>query len=62
MEKYGRPGEETDENTIERLRFACWITKAGDTNSDYVILFLFQDDNCHANAPRYFFLRIMPAW
>jgi hypothetical protein len=27
----------TDDNTIWRMRFACWITKATDTHS-YVIL------------------------
>ena len=25
--------------TIWRMRFACWITKATDTHSEYVILF-----------------------
>jgi len=28
----------TDDNTIWRMRFACWITKATDTQSEYVIL------------------------
>jgi len=28
-------------NTIQRMRYACWITKATNTQSDYVILTAF---------------------
>jgi hypothetical protein len=28
VEKYGKAGQATDENTIPRMRFACWITNA----------------------------------
>jgi hypothetical protein len=38
VEKYGREGEATDDNIIRRMRFACWITKATDTHSEYVVL------------------------
>jgi formylmethanofuran dehydrogenase subunit E-like metal-binding protein len=31
----------TDDNTIRRMRFACWIAKATDTHSEYVILIVF---------------------
>jgi len=31
-----RPGEATDDNIIWRI--ACWIAKATDTNSEYVML------------------------
>ena len=41
MEKYGRAGQATDDNIIRRMRFACWITKATDTHSEYVILIAF---------------------
>jgi hypothetical protein len=41
MEKYGRDGQATDDNIIRRMRFACWITKATDTRSGYVILIAF---------------------
>jgi hypothetical protein len=30
-EKYGTPGQATDNNTIRHVCFACWITKATDT-------------------------------
>jgi hypothetical protein len=36
--KYGRAGQDTDDNIIRRMCFACWITKATDTHSEYVIL------------------------
>jgi hypothetical protein len=31
----------TDDNTIWRIRITCWITKATDTHSEYVILIAF---------------------
>jgi hypothetical protein len=33
--------EPTDENIIRRTRFACWIIKAKNTHSEYVILITF---------------------
>jgi hypothetical protein len=38
VEKYGTARQTTDDNIIRRMRFACWITKATDTHSEYVIL------------------------
>jgi hypothetical protein len=38
VEIYGRAREAADDNIIRRMRFACWITKATDTHSEYVIL------------------------
>jgi len=37
VEKYGTTGHATD-NIIRRMRIACWITKAADTHSEYVII------------------------
>jgi hypothetical protein len=34
-----RVGEVTDDNIIRRTHFACWIPKATNTHSEYVILF-----------------------
>jgi hypothetical protein len=42
VEKYGRARQATDDNIIRRMRFACWITKATDTHSEYVILIAFR--------------------
>jgi hypothetical protein len=41
MEKYGTTGKTTNGNIIQHMRFACWITKATDTHSEYVILISF---------------------
>jgi hypothetical protein len=38
VQKYGTAGEATDDNIILRMRFACWVTKAIDTHSEYVAL------------------------
>ena len=34
-------GQATDNNTKRHLRFACWIKKATNAHSDYVILLAF---------------------
>jgi hypothetical protein len=39
--KYGRTRQTTDDNIIRPTRFACWITKATDTHSQYVMLITF---------------------
>jgi hypothetical protein len=41
MEKYGRTGLVTDDSIIQPMRFACWVTKATNTHSGYVILIAF---------------------
>ena len=37
MKKYDTPGQATDGNMKLRMRFACWIAKATNTNSEYLI-------------------------
>jgi hypothetical protein len=39
VEKYGTAGHATDDNIIRRMRFACWITNATDTHSEYLVYF-----------------------
>ena len=41
MQKYGSARQTTDDNIIRRMRTECWITKATDTHSEYVILIAF---------------------
>ena len=41
MWKNFKVGQTTDDNIIRRMRFACWITKATNTHSEYVILIAF---------------------
>jgi len=48
VEIYGKAGQTTG-NIIQRMRFSCWITKATDTLSEYVIR-LFHGKSGHANA------------
>jgi hypothetical protein len=37
-EKCGRAGETKDYNIVRNKRIACWIPKAANTNSEYVML------------------------
>ena len=41
MGKYGRVREATVDNIIRRMRFACRITKATNTHSEYVTFIAF---------------------
>ena len=41
MEKYCRTGQATDDNIIRIIRFGCFVTKATDARSEYVILIAF---------------------
>jgi hypothetical protein len=40
VENCGTARQATD-NIIQRMRFACWITKATDSHTEYVILIAF---------------------
>jgi len=40
--------------TIWRMRIVCWMTKATNTHSGYVILIAFHCNNCCRNAPQYY--------
>ena len=39
--KYGTDRQATHDNQIQRMPFACWITKATHTCSEYVIFIVF---------------------
>jgi hypothetical protein len=39
--KHGTARQATDGSMIRRMRLACWITKATDTHSEYVIFIAF---------------------
>jgi hypothetical protein len=45
VEKYGRARQATDDNIIRRMRFACRITKATDTQYVAAYLLLFHGNN-----------------
>jgi hypothetical protein len=49
--KYGTAVQAAYNNTIRRMRIACWITKATNTDSEYVILIPFpQQQRLHERA------------
>jgi hypothetical protein len=54
VEKHGTARQAADANIIRRMRFACWLTKATDTRSEYVIFIAFPQQNGYANASQYF--------
>ena len=58
MEKYGTAREATDHNIIWRTRIACWITKATDTHSEYVIIVNFRRERNSALT----FIRTIPVF
>jgi hypothetical protein len=39
VKKFGKARQATNGNIMRRMRFACWIAKATETHSKYVILF-----------------------
>jgi hypothetical protein len=41
VEKCGRARQATDDNIIQHMPFAHWITKATDTHSEYIIVIAF---------------------
>jgi hypothetical protein len=51
VEKYGKARPATGDNIIRHVLFACKITKAANTHSEYVILFIFHGDSGYENAP-----------
>jgi hypothetical protein len=44
------------------MRFACGVTKAADTHSEYLILLHFRGNNGCANAPKCHVIRTMPVF
>ena len=45
---------------ICRMRYACWITKATNTNSEYLPLNTYHGNNCNATEPQCFVTRTLP--
>jgi hypothetical protein len=54
MVELGRPA---DNSIIRRMRVACEITKATDTQSEYVILLLFHSNSVYATVSEYYVIR-----
>ena len=47
VEKYGTAGQDTDDDVIQRMRFAFWIIKTADPNLECVILIAFPWQQCY---------------
>jgi hypothetical protein len=65
VEKYGGDRGATNDVTIWRIRFACWISKATCTyahahTDQYVILTAFEQQQWLANAPQCYVIRTLP--
>jgi hypothetical protein len=60
VEKYGTARQGKNDNIIRRMRFACRITKATDTHSEYLILIVFHGYSGYANAHQCYVMRTLP--
>ena len=59
VEKYSRAGQTTDDNITWGIRIACWISKATDAHSEYVIFIAFPLQQWlqeHASVLRYTYI------
>jgi len=54
VKTYRRALQATDDNVVQYMRTACWITKTTDTNSEYVILIVFHGKIGYASAHQYY--------
>jgi len=50
MWKYGRARQATDDNIIQRMPFACWVNKATDKCTEYVMLIDFPQRHCECTS------------
>ena len=63
VETYFRARQTTDGNIIRRMRFACWITEATNTHSEYATHIVSPPPHCsngHANLPLLYVIRTLP--
>jgi len=58
VENYGRAGLVTEEDTTLPMRCACWLNRATDSHSEFVIM-LFHSNEGYANKPHYYFMPIL---
>jgi ABC-type phosphate/phosphonate transport system permease subunit len=58
VDKHGRAGQATDDNTVELMCITCWITKAA--NLDYVILIAFHGNSGFMNVLQCYVTHTLP--
>jgi hypothetical protein len=59
VEKYGTATQATDGSIIWRMLIACWMAKATETHSEYVIL-IFHGKNGYSNALAITYIHTFP--
>jgi hypothetical protein len=63
VERYGTAGQATDDSIIRRMRTACWITKATNTHSEYVIFIDFPRQLISTQTClECYIMRTLPVW
>jgi hypothetical protein len=60
VEKYSTARQATDDNRTRSMRIACWITKATNAHSEYVILIAFPRQQWLRERASVLHLRILP--
>jgi len=60
VETHGTARQATDDNITWRLHFACLITKATDTHTEYVILAAFHGNMVSRTCLNVTFIRTLP--
>jgi len=61
VEKYGIARQATDDNTIQRMRCACWIPKLR-THSEYTRFIVFPRQQYLPNAPQAWAIHTLPCY
>jgi hypothetical protein len=60
VEKYGKGTQATDDSIIWHMHIACWIAKATETHSEYVILITSPRQQWLPECARYYVYTTFP--
>ena len=60
MKQRGTAGEATDDNIIQRIRIACSITKATNTQSEYITIIALPQQHGDLDAPHCYVILTVP--
>jgi hypothetical protein len=61
MEEHGTARQATNYNTIRRMRIACWVSKATNTQLECVTLLIFNGNNGDVDAPHCYVTLTVPS-
>jgi hypothetical protein len=62
VEKYWRDGQTTDDSTIRRMHFTCWITESTDTHRISITYCLSTANMVNGNAPQFYVICTWPVF